>query len=711
MTAFYIHNHSTTELRKAELSTLPTLSARPSFANKDAFAAWCHDINTKHVFYVLGEPEFPSMRSSSANAVKFLHGVIADYDGAADAIQAALPKLKFEAGKAPTYVTTTFSGKARLIWAFERPVPVFTPDVLARFLGILLKELKLKSLLPGLDEVAWANPHTPYELGTDWRQPFGDVRLSSSITTTAIHDASAKAKWRTDGPEIPLDAVAAEVERRFPGRWTGPFVEGARGVRFWDAKADNLTGCTVRTTGVQAWTGEAKFMPWAEVLGAEFVNGYRQNRISSAVDGSYYDGQAYWEKDAEGTWQSFTGAQMERRLGTEHGLSNEARRGTRSECAHAMSFIENARRVDGAFPCLYLPDTVVRDRTDKYLNIARIKVHPGAGQPRSWGDGFPFIAAYLDGLFDEKQRDVFLSWLGHFYQSAAAGKPRKGHALFVAGDVGSGKTLLSQHLIGGLMGGFAEATSFIVGTTHFNEMLFHKPIWAVDDGEICSDPKRHASYSALVKKIVANPYQEFHPKFRKAVTFRYNGRLIITLNTDPNSIGMLPELEGSIRDKLVILKANRPAISFAGCEAKIAAELSAFADFVGAWVIPAWLQQRPAETDRFGHDSWLHPDLVEIASDASPSASLRDLLDRWRTYHFRTVNDTRWVGNAFDLLVALDDCEPIKAQLPRVAHRDQYIKKHLNHIIQSRIADWVTSWRTNAKRGFAIDRPTDLPVK
>ena len=319
----------------------------------------------------------------------------------------------------------------------------------------------------------------------------------------------------------------------------------------------NPTGCTIRSTGVQAWTGEAAFLPWSRVLGNEFVSTYRQNRISGAVDGCFYDGMHYWQKDAEGIWQAFSGAQMERRLGTEHGLSNEGRRGQRSESAHAMSFIENTRRVDGAFPCLFLPEIVVRDRTKKYLNIARVRVHPAAGQTRSWAEGFPFIAQYLEGLFDERQREVFLSWLGHFYQSAAAGNPRKGHALFVAGEVGAGKTLLSQHLVGGLMGGHAEATSYILGTTAFNETLFFEPIWAVDDASANCDSKRHSVYSAAVKKFVANPYQEYHPKFRKAVTHRYNGRLIVTLNADATSIGMLPEMETSIRDKVVLLKAAK----------------------------------------------------------------------------------------------------------------------------------------------------------
>jgi hypothetical protein len=121
--AFFIKNHSSTDLHSAPLASLPTLSQRPQFPSKADYAKWCHDATTEHVFYTLVEPEFTNQRSSGQNRIKYLHGIVADYDGDAGAITAALPELKFGPGKAPTWVTTTYSGKARLIWCFEKPVP------------------------------------------------------------------------------------------------------------------------------------------------------------------------------------------------------------------------------------------------------------------------------------------------------------------------------------------------------------------------------------------------------------------------------------------------------------------------------------------------------------------------------------------------------------------------------------------------------------
>lgn len=709
--AFYIKNHSSSELHQVDLATLPSLSSHPHFATKAEFADWCHNSKTDHVFYTMVQPEYSSMRSSGQNPFKLLHGIVADYDGAPEAIQAALPKLIFADGKAPTWITTTFSGKARLIWAFERPVPVFTPEVISKFKQLLLKDLKLKMLLPGLDEGAWDNLHTPFELGTNWRQPRGDVRLASSLVMSMLHEAASKAKFKVDGPTIPLEVIAAEVERRWPNRWTGAFVDGAKGIRFWDHRADNPTGCTIRTNGVIAYTGECKFMHWSEILGNEFASQYQASRIGAAIDGVYHDGMDYWQREGKGIWKSFGGQQMSRRLAVKNRLSNvtDNRRGTTSEVASAMTTIEDMKSVDGAFPCLFVRDEIVQDGVRTYLNVSRVSTTPTTGAHRSWGEGFPWMADYLHGLFGKEQLDVFLSWLGHFYNNARLGAPKKGHALFIAGDVSAGKTFLSARIIGDMMGGSQEATSYMLGSTGFNEELFYHPVWTVDDAVASSDPKRHSSYSQMVKKFVANPYQEFHPKFKKAVSFRFNGRLIVTMNSDPVSIGMLPNIEQSILDKLVILKADKPGTSFAGAETKVRQELPAFCDFVANWVTPEWLQTKPDECARFGHDSWQHPELLSTARDSSPTAGLMELLIKWRPLFFCKNADSEWTGTASDLMVELKMTESIASIVDRVA----YSRNALGTLLQTIIAQgtpWISYAKIKNQRTYIITRPEDTPI-
>ncbi len=711
VSAFFIKNHSHKELCQTNVTTLPTLSTRPHFSNKPDFTKWCHAATTEHVFYTLAEPEQPALRSSSQNKIKFLHGIVADYDGAAASIQAAIPTLAFAAGLAPAWVTTTFSGKARLLWLFEERVPVFSPELFTLFIRALAKELNLRSHLPGLDEGALTNPYTPYEVGTNWRQPFGDTRVSNHVVLTHLHDASTKVKWASDGPEIPLDVVEAEVNRRWPGRWFGPFVDGAKGVRFWDAKADNPTGVTIRTLGVQAFTGESKFLHWGEILGGEFVKQFRQKRIGGAIGGTYFDGKSYWRCDDGEPWRDINTESMKRVLGVVHRLSNECRGGQPSELTEALTTIETRHRVDGAFPCLFMKDTVVKDGGHDYLNIARAKTLQRTGITRSWGDGFPWLAGYLEGLFASDQRDVFLSWLAHFYKNAAAGKPRKGQALFVAGPPSSGKTFLSQRVVGGLVGGFQEATGYVLGMTNFNESLFFSAVWAVDDAVAASDPRRHAAYSEMVKKIVANPSQEFHAKFRKAVTHRFNGRLVVTLNDDPTSIEMLPRPEGAMLDKIVILRARVSQTSFVGADDKAAAELPCLADYLADFQTPKTLMTRASEVARFGHDSWHDPELLATAKDSSDSSGIHELLNMWREYHFRSDAKPDWSGSALQLYSEFSGTDVIrdtaKAVLPT---QRPYLAlgRGLQRLISQR-TEWISYKRGSEMRVYTI-KSTATPI-
>src|SRR5690606_36589839 len=67
--------------------------------------------------------------------------------------------------------------------------------------------------------------------------------------------------------EVSLEAIAAEVEKRFPGRWQGEFKVDATGVRFWDPNADAPAGCQVKPDGMLCFTGNVPFMRWADIFG------------------------------------------------------------------------------------------------------------------------------------------------------------------------------------------------------------------------------------------------------------------------------------------------------------------------------------------------------------------------------------------------------------------------------------------------------------
>jgi hypothetical protein len=98
----------------------------------------------------LTEPIQPTLRPNKDNPIRWVYGLVGDYDGLITPESLAAALRGIPAGKAPAWMTTTYSGKARLIWLFERRIAYFNPDVWHRVASILVRELKMKGILPGL---------------------------------------------------------------------------------------------------------------------------------------------------------------------------------------------------------------------------------------------------------------------------------------------------------------------------------------------------------------------------------------------------------------------------------------------------------------------------------------------------------------------------------------------------------------------------------
>jgi len=700
---FHIPNHTSHVLRSLPFGEITKLPERPAFPTKDAMLAWAHDGATQGCFYNLAEPKEPARRLTKDNAVAFLHGVIADYDTKVSRTQLIEAVAKFPVDFKPAFASTTFSGGARIVWLFEKKLPVYSPEICKAVLLRLKKETKAAKFLGGLDEPAFIDPARYFELGTDWLELDKAARISSKALAQFVFEASSKVDWRDRGVIIPMEAIAAEVERRWPGRWTGPFAVGAMGIRWWDSSATHDSGAWIRESGVQAFSGEGRFLPWAEILGAEFVSRFERERVGGAVDGMYFDGKAYWVKDGEGTWCDNNSENTQRYL-VGRGLRKEGRRGEVSEVERAMTHLAFNARVAGAFPFLYRNEDIVRIGHQKFLNTLKLSpVQPDA-TVRSWGDGFPWIAKYLGEIFaTDNQLEIFLSWLGHFYRSALEFKVRKGQAIFVSGDANVGKTFLSQRVIGGLMGGVGEAQRYLLGEEQYNSSLFEKPVWTIDDAVAGADPKSHGRYSQIIKKTVANFTLVYRRMFSDPLTLPWEGRIVVTLNDDPESILMLPNIDTSMLDKVMFFKASKTTVSFGGAEAKVAAEMPAFASFLAAHKIPEHLRG----DERYGVKPYHNAELRQRANDNSKGVEFLQLLHLWRTSYFLSQDEkvTEWVGNSTALITEMAECESLKG-LRQAFANSITVGKNLNVVVRKNVG-WVSVHGRHNELGtqFRIKRP------
>lgn len=707
---FFIKNHTGSQLFTTSVDELPKFPPRPAgFADKNSFLMWSHNAATDHVFYSLVEPATPSLRTDRDNPARLLHGVVADFDCRIDRDTLLKGIAKAPADYPVAYASSTFSGGARLLWLFENPVALFGGEHTKQLLLALMKELNVKKLLAGLDTTAFIAPTQYYELGTDWIAANPDARISRKLVEYLSFKAAQKQDVSTLGPSIPIEVVAAEIERRFPGRWQGPFVVGARGPRFWDSTARNPEGAWVRDTGVFAFTGEGRFLPWAEILGRDFVQKFEQDRISAAVQDCYYDYRLnrYWRRNG-GEWTSDNADVFCRDL-VNGGLNPVKRTGSlQSEVQRAQHYVEKNCRIDGVAPFLFRDKVIVEFENKRYLNVSRVRpVQPKERGGVSWGDGFPWIAKFLELLFpDHTQRSVFLGWLARFYVGAINNSPTRGHILVVVGPPGAGKGFLTDIIVGGLMGGVAVAETYLTGKDQFNAPLFESPVWAVGDALSGKDRSDHKVWSEKLKSFAANFKHTCRDMHRAPVTVECYSRIVVSMNEDEDSIEMLPGLEKSADDKFIFLLSGstKGEIDFSDIERSRAAARSELADF-GAFLRDYRLPDEFRGEDRYGVVAYKHPKLKQRAADNSPVAAFVDVLDYWRSLHFRTSDDAEWTGGAIDLLRELHEGDGLE-YCKREFSSPRQVGRYLAQAARREIP-WIKEGPRHRERGaqYVILRP------
>lgn len=165
---FCLPNLSSQKIEKRHPWEFPHPGYR--FKSKSDFRSWCEDISTRHLFYNLTEGTNPHLRAARNNKPIFLHGLIADYDAVPDGDPLLLIEKRAPAEMQPAWLSRTFSGGVRLVWLFDRPLPIHTRQILERALRQAKKTLRLNRLLAGFDEKAFLDPVHYYEAGTEWKQ-------------------------------------------------------------------------------------------------------------------------------------------------------------------------------------------------------------------------------------------------------------------------------------------------------------------------------------------------------------------------------------------------------------------------------------------------------------------------------------------------------------------------------------------------------------
>lgn len=648
----------------------------PPLADKPAWTTWTAAATTKWSFFSGYEGVNAALRVSRDLYPVKLWAIVADYDAATDKSewQAVLDRAN---DYPPNYVGRTFSGNLRLVWTIDKALLVPKGKPLEAFLKKVAKTLRMSKLAAGWDEAAFFDECKYYESGesTAWAKTDAPP-LDSGVLNGWLIESGANAKWTAsyENLGIPIEVIAAEVESRWPGRWRGEFVAGARGVRFWDDAADNHTAAIVRPNGMQCFTGEQPFVPWRDILGKKFCEEYECKKLGEATGGLACDANHFHFKSPDGCWRQYP-RDFVITLLKNRGLSAKPN-GTKSQIDTAMLHIHTELRFDKIVPLIHQPEIVIDPYTgQRTLNTSTVKLRmPQEGGPIGWADGFSFISSFYDGYFaSEKQLKTHFAWFKRgyctYYEGARNGtKHDMGQILAMFGPVQTGKSLLTQHIIGAAFGGWVDAIGYFTKDQNFTSELTSSPLWVVDDSTPSASIEGHRRYTSLLKKMAAQTAMLHNAKYGAAHMVDWAGRIVVLGNDDPVSIRALPSLEGAVLDKFIVLRIADRKFQFPASreetEARIAAELPAFLRWLRHWEPDAEVLDR----SRYGVISYFDEQLKSVAAQSEETRPLRELLDNFFEEYFKLMETDKtgkkfiWKGTATKLYMELH-ADPGRSQL------------------------------------------------
>lgn len=320
--------------------------------------------------------------------------------------------------------------------------------------------------------------------------------------------------------------------------------------------------------------------------------------------------------------------------------------------------------------------------------------------PGDW----PLLQGIIGNMFGEEQSMYFYGWLKVALRCFYDNRNRPGQVLVMAGKKGCGKSLL-QRIITELFGGQKrDPFLFLTRGTSFNEELFEAVHLCVEDALSNADIRSRRTFGSMLKQIAANRSHFCHPKGRKAFDVEPLWRMTISLNIEAENIQLLPPLDDSLEDKIIMLRAFSHPMPMDTYEndnealfrETLFAELPAMIYDILNWELPPEIRD-----PRFGVKAYQHPDILEMLSAIDPEQKLLELIDT----HLFDESLEPWFGTIADLEQEIDTKAPSLARkiFTSVSIGGVYFQRLAN-----KFPERFEKARTRLKRGWKIHPPEEL---
>lgn len=605
---------------------------------KKARMAWANNPKTEHCFFsgFLGLNPDGRISKYNDNPATQMLAIVVDYDGGDQSLDRFIQKLEEEKCEyPPNYVATSLGGGMHAVWILETAVNV-NDALLKPLMQIIKDDLKLIKLAPHLDKPALFDTSKYYTAGDTWRQ-IGERTIPETQCKYWVKEA-LKAETLRLGSEasidIPMDIAYAEAKQIYEGLMddVDGFELGLRCRRFWDSTATDDTGAYLMENGFYCHSGDETFKDWASLLGNNFVAKYKVQQFEEITKDTWYNGKDYiYKNEANDRWTLQAPKDVALRYNVDFAISKApAKRGQSSPVDDIMRDIQKIKPVVAFANFVHQKEGLYQFQGENYINTSQREALKPSGRLGKWGELFPFLGEFFDGLFSSHfERDLVLAWWKRSYIGALNFKPKRGQVLLIAGPQACGKSLFNVKMLAPSLGGGIDSADYYVNGGTFNDIFYNYGLHMVDDAEPGSKPGAQKAMAARLKKTAASSSISVNGKNRDIKQIEWIGRVCITMNNDVESLKATPEIQDSLEDKLIAVQAVAPTglldLESDIIEAKIKEELPHLLQWLLDWTPPKAVQGK----DRYGVKHYCN---LKLRQDMESGSSDEVFLERLNVY-------------------------------------------------------------------------------
>lgn len=530
----------------------------------------------------------------------------------------------------PTWMSESYSGGLRMVWMLGYEIPVSGSKMATSMMIKLANNVGAKEFIDawtqerGIFDQASFNPHQYFEKGDRWTQT-GDI-IPDEELAAAVFDLGPEAFGEVANDEaIPFEAAAEECQKRWPDMWgTRPFEPGQTGCTFWLPEFKNTVSAKVDEAGrgMVTFTTRApkRFYTWRDILGDKWADSMAKKTMDEVLsDFAFVGSTPYLKLHGEMIPVSLPAFNRAlRRVGF----------ATKEQQTQAMDAIDRMRTVR-AVVSVYGSEV---GRVVDIPNFGRVITSSSSKLLEPSAEKDPDnVLRLLTTSFGDKQLPYFLSWLKVYYEglreviraNGDMSVGSQGHALYLLGSPGGGKTVITK-LLTKIVGGAELAERYLTGQDKFNSELAGAPLWILDDVM----PPRDGKLVNSIKEAVAAGQVSVRGMNKDAYRFPWRGRVVVCANDDPDTFeahfpkSFLP----IIRDKVHVHKIAPPPADIGEIVNGALDEenIRKFLNWLEDYEIPEALR-----SPRFGVKEYIHTDMLADAEASSYEAEVIQTLNIW----------------------------------------------------------------------------------